>query len=142
MRQGPHSKRLRGRGNNNRKNPNARSQNFESSGPDVKVRGNAQQVVEKYLQLARDATSSGDRIAAEGYLQHAEHYYRLMNAHGNGFDGRNGNGAGRDGATRIDGEFPGIGPQPDLAEFGGQSESAEEAAADADPETEPRPTSG
>ena len=51
-----------------------------SSGPEVKIRGSASHVYEKYLQLARDANSSGDRIMAENYLQHAEHYYRIMAA--------------------------------------------------------------
>src|SRR6201993_592273 len=53
---------------------------FDSSGPEVKIRGSASHVYEKYLQLARDANSSGDRIMAENYLQHAEHYYRIMAA--------------------------------------------------------------
>jgi hypothetical protein len=79
MRQGPNNKRMRGRGNG-RKHSNPRNHSFESNGPDVKVRGNAQQVVEKYLTLARDATSAGDRISAESYYQHAEHYYRILNA--------------------------------------------------------------
>jgi hypothetical protein len=80
MRSGPNSRRLRGRGNNNRRGGgNApRNQNFESNGPDVKVRGNAQQVVEKYLQLARDAATAGDPVMAENYYQHAEHYYRIQ----------------------------------------------------------------
>lgn len=56
-----------------------RHHNFESSGPEVKIRGTAQQVLEKYLALARDAAAGGDRIAAENYLQHAEHYYRIIN---------------------------------------------------------------
>ncbi len=85
MRQGSNPKRLRGR--NGRKNTNPRSQSFESSGPEVKVRGNAQQVVEKYLALARDASTAGDRVTAESYFQHAEHYYRLMTANG-GYEGR------------------------------------------------------
>ena len=51
---------------------------YESNGPDVKVRGPAALVAEKYLQLARDAQAAGDLIAAEGYLQHAEHYNRLI----------------------------------------------------------------
>jgi hypothetical protein len=51
---------------------------YESSGPNVKVRGPAAIVVEKYLQLAHDAQASGDLIAAENYLQHAEHYKRLI----------------------------------------------------------------
>jgi hypothetical protein len=54
---------------------------FDSNGPDsVKVRGNAQTVFEKYQQLARDATTAGDRVLAENYLQHAEHYFRLLRA--------------------------------------------------------------
>jgi hypothetical protein len=53
---------------------------IDSNGPDVKIRGNAHHVYEKYLQLARDANSSGDRVMAENYLQHAEHYYRLIMA--------------------------------------------------------------
>ena len=54
-------------------------QTFDSNGPEVRVRGNAHQVYEKYLNLARDATASGDRIAAEGFYQFAEHYYRIVN---------------------------------------------------------------
>ena len=53
---------------------------FDSSGPEVKIRGAASHVFEKYLQLARDANSSGDRVMAENYLQHAEHYFRIMAA--------------------------------------------------------------
>jgi hypothetical protein len=53
---------------------------YESNGPDVKIRGPAAIVAEKYLQLARDAQASGDLIAAEGYLQYAEHYNRLIAA--------------------------------------------------------------
>jgi hypothetical protein len=73
---------MRGRGNGRNKMFTPRGQTFESNGPEVKVRGNAQQVVERYLALARDASSAGDRVAAENYLQHAEHYYRMLNAHG------------------------------------------------------------
>lgn len=53
---------------------------FDSNGPDVRLRGTAQQLFEKYLQLGRDATGSGDRVMAEGYFQHAEHYFRILNA--------------------------------------------------------------
>ena len=80
MRQGSNPKRPRGR--TGRKNPNSRSQSFESNGPEVRVRGNALQVVEKYLALARDAATAGNRIQSESYFQHAEHYYRLMTANG------------------------------------------------------------
>ncbi len=56
--------------------------NFDSNGPEVKVRGTATNIFERYCQLARDANASGDRVAAENYLQHAEHYYRIMLAQG------------------------------------------------------------
>ena len=56
-------------------NPN---RTFDSSGPEIKIRGSAAHVYEKYLQLARDANSAGDRVMAENYLQHAEHYFRIM----------------------------------------------------------------
>lgn len=73
--------RQRGRNNNGgRKHVNPLSRNFESNGPDVKVRGNAAHIAEKYLQLARDAQSSGDPVLAENYLQHAEHYFRIVAA--------------------------------------------------------------
>ena len=73
--------RSRGRNNNGgRKHGNPLSRNYESNGPDVKVRGNAAHVAEKYLQLARDAQSSGDSVMAENYLQHAEHYNRIIAA--------------------------------------------------------------
>lgn len=64
--------------NGGRKHVNPLSRNFESNGPDVKVRGNASHIAEKYLQLARDAQSSGDSVMAENYLQHAEHYFRIV----------------------------------------------------------------
>jgi hypothetical protein len=75
------NKRMRGRnrkGGHHHQNPLSRM--YESNGPDVKIRGTASHVAEKYLQLARDAQSSGDPIAAENYYQHAEHYFRLIAA--------------------------------------------------------------
>ncbi|MBY6242190.1 DUF4167 domain-containing protein [Methylosinus sp. Sm6] len=72
------NKRIRGR--SNRKGPNPLTRSYESNGPDVKIRGTAQHIAEKYLQLARDAQSSGDTIMAESLLQHAEHYFRLIAA--------------------------------------------------------------
>ncbi len=60
--------------------PMNRNHVFDSNGPDLRIRGTAQQLFEKYLQLGRDATSSGDRVMAEGYFQHAEHYFRILNA--------------------------------------------------------------
>jgi hypothetical protein len=71
--------RMRGR-NNNRRGPNPLTRSYESNGPDVKVRGTAAHVAEKYVQLARDAHSAGDVVMSESYLQHAEHYYRLIAA--------------------------------------------------------------
>src|SRR5690349_7599766 len=69
-----------GSGGGNKPTQNA-NRAFDSNGPDgVKVRGNAQHVFEKYQQLARDASSGGDRVLAENYLQHAEHYFRLLRA--------------------------------------------------------------
>ncbi len=80
MRNG-NNKRMRGRNNRGGgKGPNPLSRSYESNGPDVKIRGTAQHIAEKYLQLARDAHSSGDPVAAESYLQHAEHYFRLIAA--------------------------------------------------------------
>lgn len=71
------NRRSRGR-SNGRRYPNQKGGVFESNGPEVKVRGTPQQVQEKYLALARDAQSSGDRVQAEAYFQHAEHYLRIM----------------------------------------------------------------
>ena len=73
------NKRMRGR-NNHRKNHNPMVRVYESNGPDVKIRGNPSHIAEKYMQLARDAQTSGDPIAAENYYQHAEHYYRVIAA--------------------------------------------------------------
>jgi hypothetical protein len=78
MRPGQNNKRMRGRPTNNRRGPNPLTRSYESNGPDVKIRGNAHHIAEKYLQLARDAHTSGDPVAAENYLQHAEHYFRLI----------------------------------------------------------------
>ncbi len=74
------NKRTRGRNNNNRKSQNPLTRLYESNGPDVKIRGAASHVAEKYIQLARDAQGSGDPVAAENYYQHAEHYFRLIAA--------------------------------------------------------------
>lgn len=65
---------------NRRGGQNPMTRVFESNGPDIKIRGTASHVAEKYVQLARDARSSGDPVAAENYYQHAEHYFRLIAA--------------------------------------------------------------
>jgi len=80
MRQGQQNRRGRGRNNNNRKSQNPLMRSFESTGPDVKIRGTPSHIAEKYVALARDALSSGDPVLAENYLQHAEHYFRIMAA--------------------------------------------------------------
>src|SRR5215510_9637403 len=79
MRNGQNKHRMRGR-NRGGKNHNPLTRVYESNGPDVKIRGTANHVAEKYIQLARDATASGDPVAAENYYQHAEHYFRLIAA--------------------------------------------------------------
>ncbi|MFV3076751.1 DUF4167 domain-containing protein [Niveispirillum fermenti] len=134
MRQGPNQRRGRGRGGsggnngggnngngggNRRQNVPLRHQNYDSNGPDVRIRGNAFQVYEKYQALARDANASGDRIAAENYLQHAEHYYRIIcqineqegrarqhvpRQDGNGFDGDDAEGGEDGGSEPVDAE--------------------------------------
>lgn len=134
------NRRMRGRSNNsgggnnsgNRKAPNPLQRSYESNGPDVKVRGTAQHVAEKYLQLARDAQSSGDSVAAEGYFQHAEHYYRLLLAaqeqmsqqFGHTFPpnrafNEDADDEGEEGEEDAQMIVPGSGPQPDLR--GGQN---------------------
>jgi hypothetical protein len=85
------NKRMRGRNNNHshghshshnnhRKNHNPMARVYESNGPEVKIRGNPAHIAEKYMQLARDAQTSGDPVSAENYFQHAEHYFRLIAA--------------------------------------------------------------
>jgi hypothetical protein len=111
-------------GNNRGPRPPHRMQTFDSNGPSVKIRGNAYQVFERYIALAREASSSGDRIAAENLYQHAEHYYRIMQANGEQMAPRPMTPAdtemnGMDG----DGEFNGNGqqqPQQGQAQAAGQ----------------------
>jgi Domain of unknown function (DUF4167) len=86
VRQGQQNRRGRGRNNNNNRkggghHHNPLSRSFESNGPDVKIRGTPAHIAEKYITLARDAQSSGDPVLAENYLQHAEHYSRIIMAY-------------------------------------------------------------
>ena len=81
------NKRMRNRnsGHHNNNNNNRRGQNpmtrvYESNGPEIKIRGTASHLAEKYVQLARDAQGAGDPVAAENYYQHAEHYFRIIAA--------------------------------------------------------------
>ncbi|MEO1694335.1 MAG: DUF4167 domain-containing protein [Pseudomonadota bacterium] len=90
MRQGQQNRRGRGRHNggsnnnnnnnnhNNRKHQNPLTRSFDSNGPDQKIRGTPAHIADKYVSLARDALSAGDPVLAENYLQHAEHYNRII----------------------------------------------------------------
>jgi len=86
MRHGTSSRRQRSRNTSGRRNNQQRTQVFDSNGPDVRIRGTAHQVAEKYLTLAKDANSAGDIIVAENYYQHAEHYIRIINENNGKFD--------------------------------------------------------
>ncbi len=86
MRHGSSSRRQRSRNTSGRRNNQQRSQVFDSNGPDVRIRGTAHQVAEKYLTLAKDANSAGDIIVAENYFQHAEHYIRVIGESNGKFD--------------------------------------------------------
>ena len=127
--------------------PLNRNHVFDSNGPEIRIRGTAQQLFEKYLQLGRDATSSGDRVTAEAFFQHAEHYFRILNAmnqaqqqgqpngqaqqqqhpqsnqrrnyqQGDGYQGNeDGQGNEDDGDQRIDQRTPGLGDQPEAREI-------------------------
>ena len=77
------AKRSRGRSSGKKHSTNRSHNSYESAGPEGKLRGSPQQILDKYLALARDAQTAGDRIACEGYFQHAEHFYRVINADGN-----------------------------------------------------------
>jgi hypothetical protein len=134
MKQGSNPKRSRGRGSPRRDNT-PRNQSLESSGPEVRIRGTVSQVLEKYLALARDASSAGDLISAENYLQHAEHYYRVMNGNGGGSSsgGQKFRGQGR---PRGNGGETGL--QPTVPAAGGGDGSSRDAEANAAaPEAKP-----
>ncbi len=125
-------RRPRSRGNGKR-HPSSRT--FESNSPDAKVRGTAQQVLDKYLTLARDSVTAGDRVAAEGYFQHAEHYYRILHVDGGPRQGAqaprpdqqapSGENSQPEAARPAGGnsgqepqDLPGEGPQPETADAG------------------------
>ncbi|TGE01728.1 DUF4167 domain-containing protein [Methylobacterium nonmethylotrophicum] len=87
---------MRGRNRSN-KGPNPLTRAYESNGPDVKIRGTAQHIAEKYAQLARDAQASGDPVMAENYFQHGEHYYRIISAANEQYRQQYGGNFGRQG---------------------------------------------
>jgi Domain of unknown function (DUF4167) len=123
--------------------PLNRNHVFDSNGPDLRVRGTAQQLFEKYLQLGRDATSGGDRVMAEGYFQHAEHYFRILNAINQAAQQNQQNGQQQGGPRRPyngeDGQAPSESPESEEAEIrapgtGEQPEAREIPIAAAPPE--------
>ncbi|GAB4241232.1 MAG: hypothetical protein Kow0032_29240 [Methyloligellaceae bacterium] len=126
MRQGQQGRRGRGRG---RKAQNPLSRNYESSGPDVKIRGNAAHIAEKYAALARDALASGDPITAENYLQHAEHYNRIImaaqaqNAGAQSDESKNGSGRQKGEADAASGNT-----NAEVVTQGGEPQESEAAA--------------
>ena len=123
-------KRGRGRGNRRSHVPN-RNHTYDSNGPDVRIRGNAHQVYEKYLSLARDATASGDRVLAESCFQHAEHYFRILKSFSDEADERQ---RAQGGARPAEGEVapaandPAVAAQPEADKAPG-GEAAVGAAA-------------
>ena len=124
--------------NGGRKHVNPLSRNFESNGPDVKVRGNAAHVAEKYLQLARDAQSSGDSVMAENYLQHAEHYFRIVSS-----AQQVQNGQRPDGDEDFDDDMPEMNsrfssPQPQQPQYTAQDGDEQQG----DSEQQPRQAQG
>lgn len=121
MRHGSNNRRQRSR-HNQRKNfqsggGNGQQRNYvvDSNGPTGRLRGTAQQLYEKYMALARDASSMDDRVGLENYLQHADHYYRLLMTNG--------------------------GPRPNGGEHDGAHNGADQSAegSDSDEETEASP---
>jgi hypothetical protein len=114
--------------------PLNRNHVFDSSGPDMRMRGTAQQLFEKYLQMGRDATSSGDRVMAEGYFQHAEHYFRIINAMNQAVQQPQSNGQGN-------GQPNGQQGQPPRRQYNGEEiVSAADDAADGDEAERPAGT--
>lgn len=137
MRQQQQRSRNRNRG---RKSSNPLSRNFESNGPDVKIRGNANHIAEKYSLLARDALTSGDTVMAENYFQHAEHYFRIIaatqqsnpqtNTQNNSQreNDRTSNNSQDDEADISQESAKGDGPQPDLNSTPAESVSKNEGS--------------
>lgn len=117
-------KRQRGRGRKSGGNPGNRP--HESNGPEVKIRGTAAQIHEKYLQYARDAQSSGDRVRYENLMQHAEHYFRILAAT---MPKDRLPGQQQDNQQRGDGDDEGNVNEADAANTEAEAETEDEAAA-------------
>jgi len=99
-------KRSRGRG---RRPGNSSGRSLDSSGPEVKIRGSASHILEKYQALAQDANVAGDHVASENYLQHAEHYFRMLrSAQSNAAEGER---AAKPDSAATNGEDPAVGAE-------------------------------
>jgi hypothetical protein len=123
------------RGRNRPKGPNPLTRSYESNGPDVKIRGTAQHIADKYAQLARDALAAGDPVAAENYFQHGEHYFRIVSgAQEQNRPANTGGYASRpydDEMEEGDDEGQGNGPSPNGHAYSGYD--------DGDPGQQPQP---
>ena len=140
MRSSQKNRNSRNKGGRNKSSGNVLNRVYESAGPEGKVRGTPQQVIDKYLLLARDAQTSGDRVMAENFLQHAEHYIRLLNAampqqnedrrqpYGNGSQAEVEQGEGQ--ADQPQSQGNGHAPEPRAPEPARQDESAQPEAAE------------
>jgi hypothetical protein len=128
MRQGSNGRRARGRPHRRQGGGINKNSTFDSNGPEGRVRGNAHQVYEKYISLARDATSSGDRILAESYYQFAEHYFRIVNDSMDPQPGQRKRAEGEEGSYdgEDDGDQENEGDGSEQAAEGGQRPSRRE----------------
>jgi hypothetical protein len=114
--------------------PLNRNHVFDSNGPDIRVRGTAQQLFEKYLQLGRDATSGGDRVMAEGYLQYAEHYFRVLNLMNQA--ATQGQGGAQGSSSQVNGHQGGSAQQGGQQRYRPGYQNGEEAPQMGNPESE------
>ena len=115
MRQNGKNNRQRGRGRRNGNGQINRNTTLDSNGPDVRLRGNAQQLYEKYLALANDSSVAGERIQAEAYYQYADHYFRVHSAIVAGSEERRERHQENKQAAEGKSEQTGIGEQQDTA---------------------------
>ena len=134
------SRRGRNRGNGKR-HPLSKSHTLESNGPDGKIRGTAQQMLDKYLALGRDATTSSDPVAAEGYYQFAEHYYRVLHAN-DGIGGDRGQDRGQQDRARRFPVTDEARSEGVVVDAGSAEQPAIEAATGAAPEAAPEAPNG
>jgi hypothetical protein len=152
MRSSQKNRNSRNKGGRNKSSGNVLNRVYESAGPEGKVRGTPQQVIDKYLLLARDAQTSGDRVMAENFLQHAEHYIRLLNAampqqtedrrqpYGNGAHAETEQGEGQ--ADQSEAHGDGLAGEPQGQEEDRREDVARPARAVQPTEAKPSPQKG